>query len=257
MNTSLQSVLALLTGGAIWEGFKFLYPEIKRSFSTRIEARKSFYESIDPILKSGGELYGKLLSLAKEDFATFINPQNSNSTDTDHNKKYIYYLFSQFWGHLEYLRLQNQYVSLSRIRKGKQLLKFIETFEARKYRLLDRSIQRIIGEYMIINKDQKFRVMTLHEFLIQIDNQTSSLNKWIAKLEKRLSTLSIREDRQLILRFGIIVAALIDHFDPKHKSIRKRPYYINKLSEKSKMAIKNNLCKYYLTFLKNKEKYYR
>jgi hypothetical protein len=256
MHPVFQSLLALLTGGALWEGFKFIYPDLKRPIASRIEAKKSFYQSIDPILKSASELYGKLLSLAKEDFATFTNPGHSTSSDPDQNKKYIIYLFAQFWGQLEYLRLQNQYISLSKITKGGHLLKFIETFEARKYRILDRSVQRIIGEYMISSKDQKFRVMTLHEFMTQVENNTSPLNKWISQLERKFSSLRNKDIRQEILMFGIIVAALIDHFDPKHSTIRQRPYYINKLSDKSKMAIKNNLFKYYLTFVKNKKRYY-
>lgn len=255
MNSLIQPLLALITGGALWEGFKFIYPEIKRPIISRIEARKSFYQSIDPILKSASELYGKLLSLAKEDFATFINQQNSTSNDPDQNKKYIYYLFAQFWGQLEYVRLQNQYISLSKITKGKHLLKFIETFEARKYRILDRSLQRVIGECMISNKDQKFRIMTLHEFIIQIETNIY-LKKWISKLDERFSNLKNKDTRQEILMFGIIVAVLIDHFDPKHSTIRERPYYINKLSDKSKGAIKNNLFGYYLTFIEDKEKYY-
>ncbi|PVD54249.1 hypothetical protein DC498_02390 [Terrimonas sp.] len=256
MHPIIQSILALLTGGAIWEGFKFIYPDIKRPITSRIEAKKSFYHSIDPILKSASELYGKLLSLAKEDFATFINPINSTSSDPDQNKKYIYYLFAQFWGQLEYLRLQNQYISLSKIKKGSHLLKFIETFEARKYRILDRSVQRIIGEHMISGKDQKFRVMTLHEFIALTDNNSSSLNKWILKLDQKFATIHNKELRQNILTFGIIIASLIDHFDPKHSTIRQRPYYTNKLTPKSKMTIKNNLFKYYLTFIKDKKRYY-
>jgi hypothetical protein len=257
MHPIIQSILAVLTAGALWEGFKFFYPELKRPIVSRIQAKKSFYQSIDPILKSASELYGKLLSLAKEDFATFIDPHNSISSEPDQNKKYIYYLFAQFWAQLEYLRLQNQYVALSKISKGNNLLKFIETFEARKYRILDRSVQRIIGEHLISGKDQKFRIMTLHEFITQLENNSSSLSKWILKLDSKLSNVHKKEIRQEILMFGIIVAALIDHFDPKHSTIRERPYYINKLTDKSKMTIKNNLFKYYLTFVKNKNQYYK
>jgi len=257
METTLQALVAIISGGALWEGFKFIYPEIKQPLVSRIEAKRTLYQNIDPVLKSASELYGKLLSLAKEDFSTFVNPSNSISVDPIHNKKYIYYLFAQFWGQLEYLRLQSQYVSFSKIKKGKQLLKFIETIEARKYRILDRSIQRIIGECLIVNNDQKFRVMTLHEFLVQVETTTSPLHRWIALLEQKMSTVNNKENRQLILRFGVIVAALIEHFDPKYNSVRQRPIYTNKLTDKSKMTIKNNLCKYYLPFLKNKKKYYQ
>lgn len=257
MDIILQFLITLISGGAIWEGFKFIYPEINRWLTAKREAKEIFYDRIDPILKSASELYGKLLSLAKEDFSTFINHERSNSPNPEHNKKYVYYLFAQFWANLEYLRLHNKYVSFSKLDKGKQLIDFIETFEARKYRLLDRSVQRIIGECLIQNNEQQFRIMPLNEFLVQIENNETILSQWVSVLDEKFSKLYKKEIKQNILVFGLIVAALIDNFDPEHKTIRERPYYINKLTEKSRMTIKHNLLKYYLTFIKNKSRYYK
>jgi chaperonin cofactor prefoldin len=256
MEELLKTLLAILSGGLIWEGFKFFYPDLKQFITSRNNAKKAFYESLDPILKSASELYGKLESLSKEDFSTFINTSNSNAIDPEHNQKYILYLFAQLFAQLEYLRLQSQYTSLSKITKGYQLLRFIETIESRKYRILDRSVQRIIGECLISKKDQKFRIMTLKEFLETLDNRTETLTIWIKQLDKLLNSVNDKEKRQLILRFGVIVAALIDHFDPSCKTVRRRKIYVNKLNPKSKILIKENLTSHYLPFLKKKEMYY-
>lgn len=257
MSTILQSIITLISGSVIWEGFKYFYPDIKRYFNSRVEAKKVLYQNIDPLIKAASELYGKLLSLAREDFATYRNQVQSNSSDPEHNKKYILYLFSQFFAQIEFIRLQSQYVTLAKIEKGRELLKFIETIESRKYRIVDRSIQRIIGECLILNKDQKFKVMTLQEFLNQIDQTNTPLNKWITILESKLNAVYLQDTRQLVLKFGIIVEALINHFDPNHKTIRKRPVYVNKLSPKSRGTIKENLCVYYLPFIKNKKRLYK
>lgn len=257
MEPIIKTILTFATGGAVWEGVKFLYPEIKRYFESKRLATNAFYKNLDPILKSASELYGKLESLAKEDFSTFIDPENSNSIDIDQNRKYVYYLFSQFWAQLEYLRLESQYTAISKIEKGNQLLRFIETFESRKFRILDRSMQRIIGECLITQKDQKFRVITLNEFIIQFEESSSNLHGRIANLESTLLSVKNKEIRQKILKFGVLVAALIDHFDPKYKTARKRSVYINKLSEKSKKSIKTLLVEHYLPFLKNKDRYYK
>ena len=240
MDEIWKSAITVVTGGAIWEGVKFISPEIKRFFESRKNAKEAFYKNLDPILKVASELYGKLESLAKEDFSTFKNPNHSNSSDPVHNKKYICFLFAQFWAQLEFLRLESQYISLSKIRKGNELLKFISTIESRSHRILDRSIQRIIGECLLYQKEQKFRVMTLNEFIIQIDDQSSNLHRWIAVLESKLTAAITKEQRQPIMRFGIIVVALIDHFDSSHKIARERNIYVNKLSEKNKRIIKNN-----------------
>lgn len=253
---TLKAILTFISGGAIWEGFKFIYPDLKRPIVARILAKNTFYKNLDPILKSSSELYGKLLSLAREDFATFTNPKISTSADPDLNKKYILYLFAQFWAHIEYLRVESHYIALSKIKIGKRLLQFIDTIESRQYRILDRSIQRIIGECIITSTHQKFFIMPVNEFLIQIADDSSRVYKWIKLLEDKLSASTDKEVRQIFLRYGIIIAALIDDFDPKYKTVRERPIYTNKLSDKSKKMIKNNLLKYYLPFLKNKDRYY-
>lgn len=253
----ITTISGAITGAIVWEGFKFFYPDLKQHFKARSAAKKIFYDNLDPILKSSSELYGKIESLAKEDFATFINTQNSNSIDPLHNQKYVLYLFSQFWAQLEYLRLQSQYIDLAKNERGNQLLRFVDTIESRKHRLLDRSIQRIIGECLITNKDAKFRVMTLKDFLETLEDKDNTLSKWIVLLEKKLLSVNNKEERQSILRFGIIVVSLIDHFDPKYKTVRRREIYLNKLNPRSKKIVKDYLFGHYLQFIKNKKRYYQ
>ena len=253
----VKAILAIISGGVLWEALRFFWPDIKRPFIERKSAKNSFYKNLDPILKASGELYGKLESLAKEDFSTFTNPKESNSSDPQHNQKYIYYLFAQLWAQLEFLRLESQYTSLSKINEGSELLCFIDTLESKKYRVLDRSLQRIIGESLITNHNQKFRILTLKEFLDDLENKNdTSLSKWIRSLELKLDKIGDKKIRQEFLRFGLIVGMLIDHFDPKHKTVRKRGVFINKLSIKSKQMIKWNLFKFYLPYIKKKERYY-
>lgn len=255
MDQILKTILTFITGAGIWEGFKFIYPEVKRSIESRRIANDSFYKNLDPILKSASELFGKLESLAKEDFATFINPKHSNSVDTIQNRKYVYYLFSQFWAQLEYLRLESQYTSLSKIRKGNELLRFIDTLESRKFRILDRSMQRIIGECLINQKEHKFRVMTLNDFIIQYEDINSNLYQRVQYLEAELLSVRNKEKSQTILKFGVLIAVLIDHFDPKYKTVRRRKIYLNKLTMKSKSSIRTVLLEHYLPFIKNKARY--
>ena len=257
MNNILQLIFATISGAMIGEGFKFFYPDIKQYFKTRNAAKKVFYNNLDPILKASSELYGKIESLAKEDFATFVNLKKSNSTNPIHNQKYILYLFAQFWAQLEYLRLQSQYIDLSKIKEGNQLLRFIETIESKRHRILDRSMQRIIGECLISNNDQKFRIMTLKDFLETLENENDTLSKWIGELEKKLLNVNYKEQRQVILRFGVIVAVFIDHFDPKHKTVRRREIYKNRLSPRSKELLNKYLFGHYLKFVKNKAQYYQ
>ena len=256
MENWIKYLLSIVTGGVVWEGFKFFYPEVKRKIDNYLLAVKELNENLDPILKSCDDLYGKIQSLAKEDFSTFINIENSISKDPILNRQYIYYLFAQFWAHLEYIRVKSKYSSIVRTRRGKNLIRFIESYESREFRLLDRPIQRMIGESLIEKSNSVFSVMNLHQFYDTLHSENSSSNIWIKKLENKLLATSDKLVRQEILVFGIIVAALMDHFDPNHTISRRRPIYINKLSEKSKERIKNTLLNHYLPFVKNPEDYY-
>lgn len=253
----INTIISIAGGVISWELVKFIFPEIKHYFLSKIKAKDTFYGNIDNLLKSSSQLYGKLLSLAKEDFMTYIDITKSNSEDPINNKVYILYLFSNFWAQIEYIRVKNEYYGLSKIKKGKQLLNFIETFESRKYRILDRSWQRIIGEQLIIKNNGDFRFMTLNEFYYAFNDQSSQLYRSVKKLEEKLDSISNQQEiKQKILIYGIIVVALIYHFDPNHKVIRYRDIFKNKLNRKSKSTVKNNLLKYYLDFVKSKERYY-
>ncbi len=194
--------------------------------------------------------------MAKEDFAAFINPAQAYAKDNDHNKKYVIYLFAQFWAQLEYIRLKSQYTSLTELKKGRQLINFIETIESRHFRILDRSLQRVIGEILIEGATPAFRVMTLNQFIRNYDDTDSEIYKWANKIEEELNATSDKKVRQRILVFGVIVASLIDHLDPSHKIIHPNQIYKNKLNPTSKNIIRGNLFRHFLKFVKNKEKYY-
>jgi hypothetical protein len=220
------------------------------------DGRKAFYSSLDPILKAADELYGKIYSLAKEDFATFINASHSYSEDNDHNKKYVIYLFAQFWAQLEFIRLKSQYTSLTEIKKGKQLINYIETIESRHFRILDRSLQRVIGEILIEGATPTFRVMNLNQFIKNYEDRSSEVYKWAKKIEDKLNATNDKKIRQRILVFGVIIASLIDHLDPAHKIIHPNKVYKNKLNSTSKNIIRGNLFRHFLKFVDNKEKYF-
>ena len=75
-------------------------------------------------------------------------------------------------------------------------------------------------------------------------------------METFLLSVSEKEKRQTVLVFGVIIAALIDHFDPKYKTVRRRGIYLNKLSQKSRKSIKVQLVDHYIPFIKSKNRYY-
>lgn len=249
-------VLTLVSGGAVWETAKFFYPDIKNYLDKRKKAKQILYENMDLAIKSSDELFGKLESLAREDFATFINKDNSISDSPEHNQIYVCYLVGQFWAALENIRIESNYSSIARLKKGKQLLRFIETIESRKFRLLDRSKQRIIGEGMIINSGDKFQVIPLYSFFDKI-NTDETFRNWVNELNGLFLSSKNKGRRQTILVYGVIIAMFLDHFDRKQRIARRRDIYLNKLRPESIMLIRNVLLGHYLTFIENQKRYYK
>lgn len=251
---ALKIIISIISGGAILELLKLLYPDLKKVFNSRIEAKKILNKHSDSILKASDELFGKLVSLAKDDFQIF---SKYDSNKDEMNKIYILYLFTGFWASLTILKLDSSYIHLARIRKGRRLLSFITTYEAQKNRILDRSLQRAIGEsILIINSNSAIRTMTLFEFTNQYRNSNSDLYKIIKPLEDSLFQTKNKEHRQKILLFGVIILALIDFLDKNHSIVRDRTLYLNKIYPKTKNELRLRVFNHYLPFVKNRSKYY-
>lgn len=248
----INGVIGLVGGGILWEFFKFIYPDLMKFIGNKSEAKKILYRHINPVLKSADELLGKIQSLARTDFM----PLRDEKKREEHDLIYIMYLFANFWGRLMILRIESDYTTLSQIVKGRELLKFITTYEARKNRIIDRSLQRTFGEALIINQGESHRLKTLYEFTKEYLDENSGMKELFNPLRELLENTGPVDVRQRILQFGVIIHALIDHFDPDHKIIRNRETYVNKLNLKTKETLQNRVFKNYLPFVLYHNKYY-
>lgn len=254
MEAAFKYIVTFITGGVLLELIKLIYPDFKKIFQRRIVAKNIFNKYSELILKSGDELFGKIYSLANEDFRIFTK---YNAQTDEMNKIYILYLFASFWASLGVLKLESSYINLARIRKGKRLLKFVSSYESKKNRILERSYQRAIGESVIIGNSPDLKIMSLYNFTNEYNKTNSDLNKIIKPLERILFQTRNKEVRQKILLFGVIIHSLIDFLDENHNVIRDRKAYINKLSEKTKIQLGTRIFKLYLPFVKDSIRYYK
>lgn len=249
----LKLLVSFISGGVLLELLKLFYPDIKKILNNKIEAKNIYNKHSDLILKAADELFGKLYSLAEEDF---ISLTRNEPEQDEMNKIYIIYLFASFWASLGILRRESSYVHLARIRNGKRLLNFVTTYEAKKNRILERSYQRAIGDSVIIQSQEGLRIMSLYDFVNEY-KKDSSLKKMIQPLEDSLLKTGDKQHRQKFLIFGIIILALIDFLDRKHLVVRDRLSYSNKLNVKSKIQIRRRIFGHYLPFIKGVVKYYK
>lgn len=107
-----------------------------------------------------------------------------------------------------------------------------------------------------MNSTGSYKVMNLSQFYLNIHDPSCKSNIWIKKIEDKMLATKNKEIRQSVLVFGVIVAAMINHFDPKSRIVRSRKVYKNKLTRHSKIKISKVLFTSYLPFIRKKEMYY-
>ncbi|WP_347838482.1 hypothetical protein [uncultured Draconibacterium sp.] len=251
---TIKLILSFIGGGVLLEILKLTYPDLKKVFRRRIEAKNIFNKHSELILKSADELFGKMYSLAKEDFRIFTH---YNSQTDEMNKIYILYLFGSFWASLGILKQESSFVNLARIKKGKRLLMFVTSYESKKNRILERSYQRAIGESVISRESNELKIMSLYDFTNEYKKSNSDIYKIVQPLEASLFQTGIKEHRQKFLLFGIIIHSLIDFLDKNHSVARDRKPYINKLSQNTKSQLELRIFNHYLPFVKDAKKYYK
>ena len=240
--------------------------EFQRWFEQKKTAKAIVDKQLDPILKAADELFGKLLSLAEGDFKNLKDlmsekDRSSRSFEEHLEIGSILYLFAQFWARIEILRQESVYVSLSRNETGKMLLDFIHSFEARRTRLVKRSLQRAIGEKMIVIRDDHRECLPLAEmvekYISDVQEAQPSLRIWLDVLEEMIGEASWGgKARQRILVYGVIVQALLDTLDEDRKITKNRPAYPNKLTRGTRRDLQYRVFGKYLSFVKNPEKYF-
>lgn len=245
-------VSGMVTLPALSRVFGGLFAEARSHWSGVLAARRVIGHQLDPLLKSADELHGKLRSLAEEDFADFKGlPKTDLSLSQLVDLCSTLYLFAQFWARLEILRRESFHAELSATKEGDLLLKFLRSLESRRIRLVDRAWQRAIGELLIQRAGDRQDLVYFSNFVERFETG-GQLRRWLLPLEETLrgtseGTAKDRQRvRQRVLQYGVIVHALIDTLDPKHRTTRERPGYANKLTRRCKREIIGRAFRTYL-----------
>lgn len=235
-----ELLTAAVSGGFGAKVLDWLHDEWKRRAGESRSAQQVVERHLDPILKAGDELVGKIRSLAVTDFAAF---RTHEPNDADIEFLGAMYLFAQLWAWLQILRRESIYVVLSSVKEGQRLQEFMNALEATRVRLVSRAVQRGIGE-ALIETGPKAGVLSLYEF---VDRQTDPrLHRWLDPVEEILGKPQHTSNRQRLLVYGAIVHAMLDTLDPSHKVTQNRPGWGNKLSKRSRRELESRVFPVYL-----------
>lgn len=190
------------------------YHSLSARFSRKQSARTVVDHHLDPILKAADEIVGKIRSLAEEDFTSLIRASAPPSEVPEYRVLVVLYLLASFWARIELLRRDAIGVSLQAHPKGRRLKQFMDCMESRRVRLVERAIQRAIGETLIDPKKSPGSTIFFVEFASRV--REPSVWRWYGPLYAVITRMRHTQDRQRLLQYGAVVHALIDTLDPKH-----------------------------------------
>jgi hypothetical protein len=251
----LKLLAAALGGGVTVKVLDILYQEFRRRSESSESAKRFVDEHLDPLLKAADELVGKLRSLADEDFKSLrdVNPGTDRIENNDFSS--LIFLKAKLWANIEIVRHEGLSVSIVKDVRGQRLQSFMACIESRGVRIVDRISQRAVGELMLTRRNHgALETIPFIEFVRLIESNPEA-QRWLSPLTHTLSRTRHTSERQRLLRYGIVIHAMIDTLDPDHEVTRDRPSYPNKLSKKSWRDLKYRVFGRYLKFVPKPGKY--
>ena len=253
----LDLATAALSGGMVVKALDIAYLEYQARKQRKWTAKRFVDENLDPLLKAGDELVGKIRSLAERDFTPLISETFTPSqASISEGYASVAYLFARFWARVDILRREGLYIELSHDQRGKRLMSFLGCLESQRVRIVDRTRQRAIGETLVQTTiGGKLDCIPFVEFVEKYERD-QRFRDWVSPLVQVLARARYRADKQRLLQYGVVVHALLDTLDQEHVVTNDRPSYPNKLSKKTKRSLKYRVFGQYSPFVLNQWKYY-
>jgi hypothetical protein len=255
--TWVTLIASSVGGGFIVKLIDYIHDEVRSRREKTLTARELLTKHHDPILKAADELVGRIRSLAISDFQDFRVSHADASTDGVDNVRRVAPIFYvvQFWSRIQLLKVETGSIAISAKPAGARLQKFIQHLESRDVRLVDRSWQRASGEAILVADDGAHRPMNLYEFCDRYRSD-EPFRAWFAPLVFMLeATGKDKTRRQTILKYGVVLHALIDTLDPDHVVTTKRDPWPSKLSHTTRKELEYGSFAVHLAFVKDARRY--
>lgn len=249
----LQLAGVALGSGLTVKLLDIIYLEIRRHSEQSQTAARFVDEHLDPVLKAADELVGKLQSLGREDFRSHRDMNNQTAPADSNELGGLMFLFARFWAQVEIIRREGLSVAISQDERGRRLQDFFDCLESRRVRLIDRTAQRAIGETTIQTANSRLQTISYIEFIRNCSQ--AEIARWLDPLRVIVVRAWHTSERQSLLKYAIVLHALIDTLDEKHLVTRSRPALPNKLTRQSWRDLNYRVFGVYLRFVRDRQKY--
>lgn len=209
-------------------------------------AEKFVSEHLDPVLKAADEFVGKLLALARQDFRSLhgvvANYKNFNSHE---DLRSLIYLMAKFWASADKFRNEGISMSIVDDERGKQFLGFLNCLTSSQIRIVDRMSIQAISEVVQSRDVGPPNVISYIDFCNLVERNID-VQRWLAPLFGVLNRIQHTAVRQKVLKYGVIVHALIDTLDPHYRVSSEKPSYPERLSNKTRRDLVHRVFPIYL-----------
>lgn len=244
---------AAVSGGVVVKVLDVVYAEIRRHFDGAKNAKEFVSTHLDPVLKSADEVVGKIRAYAERDFQDLVSLQSRDYQERLDSLELagFAYLIACFWSRVELFRKQGLTFAIGKDKRGRRLSSFLTAMESRGGRLVDRTTQRAIGEALIEGGD----AISFIEFVKRYELDPS-FRRWVWPLVAQLCDCKSKARRQQLLKFGVVMHAMVDTLDQAHHVSKERPGYANKLASQTRQDLKYRVFRLHLSFVKASTKYY-
>jgi hypothetical protein len=249
----LQLFASSVGGGVVVKVFDYVREEYRRRRERSENAKDLLTKHHDPILKAADELVGHIRSLVIYDFSDFRGSAGTHRSIevTALRKTAAFFYFVQFWGRVQLLRIETGTIAVAADPAGERLQKFIQHLESRAVRVVDRTWQRAAGEAILIPEGSSRRPMNLYEFTSEYKSNPD-FRTWFSPLAQLLeSTMNDRKSRQRVMKYGVVLLALIDTLDPKRVLSSRRDPWPNKLTNGTRKELLYGTFRQHLPFVES------
>jgi hypothetical protein len=253
----LTVLASLISGGALVKAADYLFDEYKNRRDRTATAMALLTKHLDPILRAADELVGQMRSLAITDFEDFrTTGQPRHSTDVQELRRVsALYYFVQFWSRIQLLKSESDSVALAANVIGFRLQQFVKHLETHAVRVVERTWQRATGEAIILMVDGVPRPMNLYQFSRRY-KEDEEFRRWCAPLAELLEVGGAdSKARQRLLKYGVVLHALIDTLDPTHVMTTARDPWPNKLTDATRKALAYGTFRTHLPFVQGVGRY--
>lgn len=235
-----MELITLIVGMLIREAIEYF-----KGFQENARNRRHISKDlIMPLVRIGDELVGRTYHHAISDFQHQAGRNTNPTKIEDINQLYDLYVWARFWAYTSRIRKAELSYRLSESRIGKPLLMYLDCLEASRVSIIPRSEQKLIGD-AFSDKFGWTGESSFYKFVCETQNNPK-FSEVLVPINQYYARSYIRRNAEALLKYVIIVHAMVETFDDDASLSSTRDVPHNKLGTKARNDLHRRVLAKYL-----------